>query len=280
MAKQNNSLTELQALEGIYEHLSTIDNLSEEVGKMSTRLSKIEQAHNTTLTTVTSFTKSMTQSFEEMKKAKAAEASISVYRKEDVTMTVRSEVKSVVSEVRSDFNRYINQIVDTHKRPPLINIRMNLSAKVLSIILAIEIFVGVVAYFWYINTPMYLGNELYHSYERLNYPNPGAGYHNAHQLVSAGERKQLRYLIRASENKERSYIAYCDTLQQLLNDKSIYINRIQYKNTERLIDYTDSTDIIKTAHFRKDGVVRITDDQRVNTLENVSHKGIQWIKVR
>ena len=38
--------------------------------------------------------------------------------------------------------------------------------------------------------------------------------------------------------------------------------------------------IIKTAHFRKDGVVLITDDQRVNTLENVRQKGIQWEKVR
>ena len=280
MAKQNNSLTELQALEGIYEHLSTIDHLSEEVGKLSTRLSKIEQTHNTTLTTMTAFTESMTRSFDEMKKAKAAGASISVYRKEDVTMTVRSEVKSAVSEVRSDFNRHINQIADTHKHSPLINIRINLSAKVLAIILAIEILVGTIAYFWFVNTSMYLGNELYHSYQRLNYPNPGAGYHKAYQLVSAGERKQLRHLIRASESKEHSYIAYRDTLQQLLNDKSIYINRIQYQNTERLIDYTDSTDIIKTAHFRKDGVVLITDDQRVNTLENVRQKGIQWEKVR
>ena len=42
MAKQNNSLTELQALEGIYEHLSTIDDLAKEVGATSTRLRKIE----------------------------------------------------------------------------------------------------------------------------------------------------------------------------------------------------------------------------------------------
>ena len=84
MAKQNNSLTELQALEGIYEHLSTIDNLSEEVGKMSTRLSKIEQAHNTTLTTVTSFTKSMTQSFEEMKSLKSKEVPVSLCKTEAV----------------------------------------------------------------------------------------------------------------------------------------------------------------------------------------------------
>lgn len=43
MAKQNNSLIELQALEGIYEHLSTIDDLVKEVGAISTRLRKIEE---------------------------------------------------------------------------------------------------------------------------------------------------------------------------------------------------------------------------------------------
>lgn len=43
MAKQNNSLTELQALEGIYEHLSTIDDLAKEVRAISTRLRKIEE---------------------------------------------------------------------------------------------------------------------------------------------------------------------------------------------------------------------------------------------
>ena len=43
MAKQNNSLTELQALEGIYEHLSTIDALAKEVGAISTRIRKIEE---------------------------------------------------------------------------------------------------------------------------------------------------------------------------------------------------------------------------------------------
>ena len=43
MAKQNNSLTEFQALEGIYEHLSTIDDLAKEVGAISTKLRKIEE---------------------------------------------------------------------------------------------------------------------------------------------------------------------------------------------------------------------------------------------
>lgn len=43
MAKQNNPLTELQALEGIYEHLSTIDDLAKEIGAISSRLRKIEE---------------------------------------------------------------------------------------------------------------------------------------------------------------------------------------------------------------------------------------------
>ena len=283
MAKQNNSFTELQALEGIYEHLSTIDDLSKDINVMSVKLGRIEQAQSdqkTTLSTMISFTESMTRSFDEMKKAKSVGSSISVYRKEDVSMTIRSEVKSAVSGVMSDFNSHIDRITDSQKRPPLMNIRMNLSAKVLAITLAIEILVGAIAYFWFINTPMYLGNELYHSYERLNYPNPGAGYHNAHQLLSAGERKHLRDLIRASENKELSYIAYRDTLRHLLNDQSIFINRIQYENSERLIDFTDSSDVIKSAHFRKDRSVRITDDQRMLTLEDARNTKIKWKKVR
>ena len=43
MAKQSNSLTELQALESIYEHLSTIDDLAKEVGAISTRIRKIDE---------------------------------------------------------------------------------------------------------------------------------------------------------------------------------------------------------------------------------------------
>lgn len=46
MAKHNNSLTELQALEGIYEYLSTIDDLAKEVGVISSRLRKIEDRMN------------------------------------------------------------------------------------------------------------------------------------------------------------------------------------------------------------------------------------------
>ena len=284
MAKQNNSLTELQALEGIYEHLSTIDNLSEEVGKMSTRLSKIEQAHNTTLTTVTSFTKSMTQSFEEMKSLKSKEVPVSLCKTEAVKTIVREQMTEALkgidlkAEVSPEYYERMDKLI---KRPPLLSLHLNLTAKVFAIIMAMLLVLGAAGYVWFINTPMYLGDELYKSYARLNYPNPGAGYSTAYRLIEAGERKQLKDEIRRSEHREHSYIAHCDTLRQLLNDQSIFINRIQYENSERLIDYTDSTDVIKAAYFRKDGSIRITDDQRISTMVDARNtKGVKWKKIR
>ena len=284
MAKQNNSLTELQALEGIYEHLSTIDNLSEEVGKISTRLSKIEQNHNTTLTTMSAFTESMTQSFEEMKNTKSTEVPVSLCKTEAVKTVVREQMTEALkgidlkAEVSPEYYERMDKLI---KRPPLLFLHLNLTAKVFAIIMALLLVLGAAGYIWFINTPMYLGNELYKSYTRLNYPNPGAGYSTAYRLIEAGERKQLKDEIRRSEHRERSYIAHRDTLRQLLNDPSIFINRIQYENSELLIDYTDSTDIIKTAHFRKDGSIRITDSPEVVTLHDArTGKKIKWKDVR
>ena len=284
MAKQNNSLTELQALEGIYEHLSTIDNLSEEVGKISTRLSKIEQTHNTTLTTMIAFKESMTRSFEEMKNTKATEVPVSLCKTEAVKTIVREQMTEALkgidlkAEVSPEYYERMDKLI---KRPPLLSLHLNLTAKVFAIIMAMLLVLGAAGYIWFINTPMYLGDELYKSYTRLNYPNPGAGYTTAYRLVEAGERKQLKDEIRRSEHRERSYIAHRDTLRQLLNDPSIFINRIQYENSERLIDYTDSTDIIKTAHFRKDGSIRITDSPEVLTLHDArTMKKVRWIDVK
>ena len=251
---------------------------------MSTRLSKIEQAHNTTLTTVTSFTKSMTQSFEEMKSLKSKEVPVSLCKTETVKTIVREQMTEALkgidlkAEVSPEYYERMDKLI---KRPPLLFLHLNLTAKVFAIIMALLLVLGVAGYIWFINTPMYLGDELYKSYTRLNYPNPGAGYSTAYRLIEAGERKQLKDEIRRSEHRERSYIAHRDTLRQLLNDPSIFINRIQYENSERLIDYTDSTDIIKTAHFRKDGSVCITDDQRVLLIEDAKNRrGIKWKKVR
>lgn len=284
MVKQNNTLTEIQTLEGIYEHLSTIDDLSTAVSDISTRLSKIEQTHNTSLSKVITFTESMTLSFEEMKKTKAAEVPAVLCKPETVKTIVKEQIKEALEEIdlQAEISpEYYERMDKLIKRPPLLSLHLNLTAKVFATKMALLLVLGAAGYVWFINTPMYLGDELYKSYARLNYPNPGAGYSTAYRLIEAGERKQLKDEIRRSEHREHSYIAHRDTLRQLLNDQSIFINRIQYENSERLIDYTDSTDIIKSAHFRKDGSIRITDSPEVVTLHDArTMKKVRWRKIR
>ena len=255
--------------------------------KLETIEENIEQTkldQKTALSTMITFTESMTRSFEEMKNTKATEIPVSLCKTEAVKtivreqMTVTLKVIDLKAEVSPEYYERMDKLI---KRPPLLSLHLNLTAKVFAIIMALFLVFGAAGYIWFINTPMYLGDELYKSYARLNYPNPGAGYSTAYRLIEAGERKQLKDEIRRSEHRERSYIAHRDTLRQLLNDPSIFINRIQYENSERLIDYTDSTDIIKTAHFRKDGSVCITDDQRVLLIEDAKNsRGIKWKKVR
>lgn len=250
---------------------------------------KLDQ--KTALSTIITFTESMTQSFEEMKNTKAAAIPVSVCKKDDVKSIVREQVKETLAEVdlkaevspesSRKMDEQIEKMKEIAKRPPLLSLHLNLTAKVFAIIMALLFVLGITGYVWFINTPMYLGDELYKSYARLNYPNPGAGYSTAYRLIEAGERKQLKDDIRRSEHREHSYIAHCDTLRQLLNDQSIFINRIQYENSERLIDYTDSTYIIKSAHFRKDGSIRITDSPEVVTLHDArTAKKVRWKRIR
>ena len=255
--------------------------------KLETIEQNIEQTkldQKTALSTMITFTESMTQSFEEMKNTKATEVPVSLCKTEAVKTIVREQMTEALkgidlkAEVSPEYYERMDKLI---KRPPLLSLHLNLTAKVFAIIMALFLVFGAAGYVWFINTPMYLGDELYKSYARLNYPNPGAGYSTAYRLVEAGERKLLKDEIRRSEHRERSYIAHRDTLRQLLNDPSIFINRIQYENSERLIDYTDSTDIIKTAHFRKDGSIRITDDQRISTMADARNtKGIKWKIIR
>ena len=262
--------------------------------KLETIEENIEQTkldQKTALSTMITFTESMTRSFEEMKNTKATEIPVSLCKTEAVKTIVREQMTEALKELdlkaevspesSRQMNEQIEKMKEIAKRPPLLSLHMNLTAKIFAIIMALLLILGAVGYVWFINTPMYLGDELYKSYARLNYPNPGAGYSTAYRLIEAGERKLLKDKIRRSEHRERSYIAHRDTLRQLLNDPSIFINRIQHENSERLIDYTDSTDVIKTAYFRKDGSIRITDDQRISTMADaLNTKGIKWEIIR
>ena len=268
--------------------VEVIDPILEEI---KNDISQTRADQKTIANTLTMHKDSLQESFEAMKQQRAQGKRFELLRKEDMINVVKEEVEGIVQNLIVGFNMeatvsdYCYQKFDeihqkmeeSLKRPPLMEVHMNLNAKVLCIILAIIISTGISVFFWFINTPMYLGHELYKSQIECQQPHPGSGYHLAYQEVKAGKRKDAKARIKLSRSQEADFRLYADTLRSILKDSTIYINGIRYGEYERLIDYTDRTDIIKSAHFRKDGSIRITDDQRMITLEDArSRKDIKW----
>ena len=67
----------------------------------------------------------------------------------------------------------IEKMQESAKRPPLLSLHLNLTAKAFAIVVALLVAIGATGYIWFANTPMFLGDKLYKSYARLNYQNPG-----------------------------------------------------------------------------------------------------------
>ncbi len=264
-----------------------IDTIQEDINQ-----TKLDQ--KTCLSTIISNNDSLKEAFEEMKQQKAEGDTIIVCTKEDVRKLVKEEVSSSMKNAlsRFDMKAYIpdfyfnkfDQRLDkmdaSMKRPPLMEINMNLKAKFLVIFITVLIAAGFAGYFWFVNTPMYLGHQLYKSYIERHHPYPQSGYHLAYQEAKAGKRKDAKARIKLSKSQEADFQLYTDTLRSVLKDSTIYINGIRYDKHDRLVDYTDHTDIIKSAHFRKDGSIRITEDQRMLSLEDARNLKIKWKKVR
>ena len=264
-----------------------IDTIQEDINQ-----TKLDQ--KTCLSTIISNNDSLKEAFEEMKQQKAEGDTIIVCTKEDVRKLVKEEVSSSMKNALSGFNmkasiadsyyekfdQRIEKMDASLKRPPLMEVHMNLKAKFLVIFIMALIVAVVIGYFWFINTPMYLGNQLYQSYYRLNYSAPGKGYHWAYQTVKAGNRSKVKEKIDLSKASEKEYQAYADTLCRLLPAEFIHIYNIQHDKKEKLIDFADSTGIIRSAHFRENGSIRITDDQRMITLEDArKRKDIKWKRI-
>ena len=229
-----------------------------------------------------------------MKQQKAEGDTIEVCTKEDVRKLVKEEVSASMKATLKGFSmkasiadscyeridQRIEKMDASLKRPPLMKVNMNISAKILVIIITILLGAGVAGYFWFVNTPMYLGHTLYKSYIERHHPYPASGYHLAYQEAKAGRREDVKARIKLSRSQEADFQLYADTLRRILKDSTIYINGIRYGEYERLVDYTDRTDVIKSAHFRKDGSVRITEDQRMLSLEDARNLKLKWKKVR
>lgn len=264
-----------------------IDTIHEDINQ-----TKLDQ--KTCLSTIISNNDSLKEAFEEMKQQKAEGDTIIVCTKEDVRKLVKEEVSSSMKNALSGFNmkasiadsyyekfdQRIEKMDASLKRPPLMEVHMNLKAKFLVIFMTVLIAAGFAGYFWFVNTPMYLGHKLYNSYIERHQPYPGSAYHLAYQEVKAGRRRDVKARIKLSKSQEADFQLYADTLRSVLKDSTIYINGIRYGKHERLVDYTDRTATIKSAHFRKDGSIRITDDQRMLSLEDARTLKLRWKRVR
>ena len=272
-----------------------INNITPKLEAMKEDISLTRTDQKTCTEAVLSSTEAMVNAFNEMKQQKLTGPCIAVYGKEEVSRNISQEVKTafksamdgvnlnarIPSEDIEKLTEATQSIKEAVKRQPLLSLSLNLPAKILAVILLIEILVGAGAYLWFVNTPMYLGNELYQSHCRMNHPDPGSAYHRAYQKADAGFSKEVKALIGLSLLNEKEYIAYSDTLSRALSHPGIYISDIIRDKQEQLVSFVDSTGVVRSAHFRKNGSLRITDDQRIMTLEDTRRiKGVKWTSVQ
>lgn len=272
-----------------------INNITPKLEAMKEDISLTRTDQKTCTDAVLSSTEAMVNAFNEMKEQKRTGPTIEVYGKGEVARNISQEVKTafksamdgvnlnarIPSEDIEKLTEATQSIKEAVKRPPLLSLSLNLPAKILAVILLIEILVGAGAYLWFVNTPMYLGNELYQSLCRMNHSDPGSAYHWAYQRSAAGFRKKVKAQIGLSHLNEKEHIAYSDTLSRALSYPGIYISDIMRDKQELLVSFVDSTGTVRSAHFRKDGSLRITEDQRILTLEDTRRiKGVKWTSVQ
>jgi hypothetical protein len=272
-----------------------INNITPKLEAMKEDISLTRTDQKTCTEAVLSSTEAMVNAFNEMKEQKRTGPTIEVYGKGEVARNISQEVKTafksamdgvnlnarIPSEDIEKLTEATQSIKEAVKRPPLLSLSLNLPAKILAVILLIEILVGAGVYLWFVNTPMYLGNELYQSHCRMNHSDPGSAYHWAYQMSAAGFRKKVKAQIGLSHLNEKEHIAYSDTLSRALSHPGIYISDIMRDKQEQLVSFVDSTGTVRSAHFRKDGSLRITEDQRILTLEDTRRiKGVKWTSVQ
>ena len=256
--------------------------------------SDIEQTRldqKTTVETIKMCTQEIQDSFEEMRCQRAQGRRLELLQKSDVAEVVQAETKAGITNALKGFDMHaripesdlkrldqsIDMLKEVIKRPPLMEFRLNPNGEFLLVVICSLITFATVTLLWFINTPMYLSNQLYQSCCQLNHPSPGREYHWAYKTVEAGNIAKVKKQINLNKASIKECKAYADTLCQILPAQKIYICNIQHNKAEKLIDFTDSTGVIRTAHFRGNGTIRITDDPRMITLEDArKRKDIKW----
>lgn len=137
----------------------------------------------------------------------------------------------------------------------------------------------------FINSPIYLGHQLYTQSTYGDIRNPGGYYHDAYTKIKAGRRKEIKALIRSNELLQKSYREAEAILAPLIG-ADIYVTKIQYGQiADTLVDYRHlGNDIYWSAYFTADGSIWITDSDKIifplDAEKTLASKKAKWEKVR
>ena len=152
--------------------------------------------------------KKLKETFEEMKQQKAEGDTIEVCTKEEVSSSMKAALKgfsmkaSIADSCYERIDQRIEKMDASLKRPPLMKVNMNLSTKILVIIIMVLLTAGVAGYFWFVNTPMYLSHQLYQSHRDIYGGAPGSKYDWAYRNILAGHRDKIKSLIKTNKNQK------------------------------------------------------------------------------
>ena len=220
--------------------------------------------------------KVMTEYFKE---ARIYSSTVTAKIPESLTETING-VKKSFSEAKAGIDESIAGI---KPRTPLLSI--TISNKVLLVLTATVLIFVSIGWIAFINSPMYLANQLYSQSTYGDIRNPGGYYHDAYTKIKAGKRKEIKALIRSNELLQKSYREAEAILAPLIG-ADIYVTRIQHgQNADTLVDYRHrGNDIYWSAYFTADGSIWITDSDKIvvplDAEKTLTSKKVKWEKVR
>ena len=220
--------------------------------------------------------KVMTEYFQQ---ARIYSSTVTAKIPESLTETINGLKKSFC-EAKAGIDESIAGI---KPRTPLLSITIN--NKILLVLTAAVLIFVSIGWIVFINSPMYLGHQLYTQSTYGDIRNPGGYYHDAYTKIKAGKRKEIKALIRSNELLQKTYREAEAILAPLIGD-DIYVTKIQYGQiADTLVDYRHlGNDVYWSAYFTADGSIWITDSDKIvvplDAEKTLTSKKAKWEKVR
>ena len=256
----------------VKEMQKTVNSLGSTIGELKTKV----DAMPTDYVKSDEIGKVMNEYFKE---ARIYSSTVTAKIPESLTETI-NDLKKSFGEAKKGIDE---SIAGVKPRNPLLNVTIsNRFLLVLTATVFLSVSIGLLVF---INSPMYLANQLYSQCMYGDIRNPGACYHDAYTTVKAGKRKEIKAQIRSYELIHRSFREAEAVLAPLV-DSDIYVTKIQYgQNADTLVDYRHiGNDVYWSAYFTADGSIWITDSDKIifplDAEKTLTSKRVKWEKVK